>query len=61
MGEGLAEGLTTGLANLPPWVWTFIVLAVVWLMKPWESIKGIPLWAWIVVGVLAIFALISGK
>jgi hypothetical protein len=61
MGEGLAEGLTTGLGNLPPWVWIFIVLAVVWLMKPWEHIHGIPTWAWIAVGVLAIWALILGK
>ncbi|MDD4876770.1 MAG: hypothetical protein PHQ86_06565 [Dehalococcoidales bacterium] len=61
MGEGLANGFTTGLASLPPWVWTFILLAVVWLLHPWDSIKGIPTWAWIAVGVLAIWALISGK
>lgn len=60
MGEGLAEGLTTGLANLPPWVWTFIVFAVVFLMKPWENIHGIPSWTWWVVGGLAIWVLITG-
>lgn len=61
MGEGLAEGLTTGLANMPPWVWIFIVFAVVWLMKPWESIEGIPTWAWVAIGVAALYVLIFGK
>lgn len=61
MGEGLADGLTIGLANLPSWVWMFIAFAIVWLMKPWDSIKGVPSWVWIVVGVLAIWVLIFGN
>ena len=61
MGEGLATGLTTGLANLPTWVLFFVVFTIIFLMKPWENIKGIPSWAWIAVGVLAIWSLIQGK
>ena len=59
MGEGVVDGLTVGLANLPAWVWTFIVFTFVFLMKPWENIQGIPGWVWWVVGGLAIWVLIT--
>lgn len=59
MGEGLADGLTAGLASMPSWVWTFLVFVLVWLMQPWKSIN-VPSWVWIVVGVLAVWVLITG-
>jgi hypothetical protein len=58
MGEELASGLTTGIANMPSWVWTFMIFVFIWLMQPWKSIN-VPSWVWAVVGVLAIWALLS--
>lgn len=59
--EGVADGMMIGLANMPTWVWYFIVITIIILMKPWENIDGIPTWVWGLFAVLAVWALITGK
>jgi len=26
-----------GLNNIPGWLWTVIVIALIWVMKPWKK------------------------
>lgn len=61
MGEGITQGIGVGLANMPSWVWFMIVGVSLFLMRPWSNIEGIPRWAWIALGVLAVWALMVGK